>query len=273
MSEDISIRKYQAWFGRYARRFLKDAGRDTSAVGLKIVHSQRVRHEIVAIGKAAGLNPGELLIAEVTGLFHDIGRFEQFLKFHTFVDAVSVDHAKMSRQVLEKEGVLNDFTAENRSIILDAVYYHNKLAIPSSFDGRREMISRLIRDADKLDILRVFDERYKKGAGSEAVNLGLPGSKNISSKVLVDFLHERVVNFMDVRSTTDFLVMRLSWFYDINFPQTLRRIKERGYLETMGQHIPRGALRAKILEKIDLYVEKRMDRNAVLWQPCPECEL
>ncbi len=270
MPECISIKKYQAWFGRYARRFLKGAGRDASAVGLKIVHSQRVRHEIAAIGKAEGLNPGELLVAEVTGLFHDIGRFEQFLKFHTFVDAESVDHAKMSRQVLEKEGVLNDFSTENRSIILDAVYYHNKLAIPSSFDGRRQMIARLIRDADKLDILRVFDDRYKKGAGNEAVNLGLPGSEKVSVKVLEDFLHERVVNFRDVRSTTDFLVMRLSWFYDINFPQTLTMILDRGYLETMGQHLPHGAARAEILEKIDIHVERRMGPDAVSRQSRPK---
>ena len=258
MSERISTGKYQSWFGRYARRFLKDADRNASAVALKIVHSQRVRHEIVAIGKATGLTPGEFLVAEVTGLFHDIGRFEQFLKFQTFVDAESVDHAQMSREVLEREGVLNDFSLENRSIILDAIYYHNKLAIPSSFDGRRRIISRLIRDADKLDILRVFNDFYRKGAGSDAVNLGLPGSEKVSPKVLEDFLHERVVNFRDVISTTDFLVMRLSWFYDINFPQTLRRIMDRGYLEAMGMNLPHGAVRAKILEQIDLYLEKRM---------------
>lgn len=251
MSEKISTRKYHAWFGSYAASFLTEAGENASAIGLKIVHSQRVRQEIVAIGKENGLTSGDLLIAEVTGLFHDIGRFKQFQRFQTFADAKSVDHAQMSREVLEKEGILNDFSPENRSIVLDAIYYHNKLAIPSSFSGRLEIISKLIRDADKLDILRVFHDLYKKGEGSDAVNLGLPWSGKISGKVFDDFLRERVVNFGDVRSTMDFLVMRLSWLYDINFPQTLRRILERGYLDTMAKKLPHGTRRVEILEKIN----------------------
>ena len=252
------MKRYHAWFGRYVRPFLRDAGSSASAIGLKIVHSQRVRYEILGIAAEIGLGPKDLLLAGITGLFHDIGRFEQFHRFNTFVDSQSIDHAQMSRDVLEREGALEDLSSADRSIILDAVFYHNKLTIPDSFDGRREIMSRLVRDADKLDILRVFDDLYKKGRGSDAVNLGLPDSQELSGEVLEDFLQARVVNFKNVKTSTDFLVMRLSWLYDINFSYTLKMILERGYLESMEKQLPHSAWSEEIFENIRHYLETKI---------------
>ncbi len=258
MLSRIRVEKYHAWFGGYVRPFLKEAGHDASAVALKIVHSQRVRREIVEMGKSVGLNRSDLLLAEVTGLFHDIGRFEQFRKFHTFNDSKSIDHAVKGREVLERERILDDLSPEDRSIILDAVFYHNKLAVPLDFRGRKLTICRLIRDADKLDILRVFDEIHQKGHGCQAAGLGLPQSGTVSEKVYEDILQEKVVNFKDVRNATDFLVMRLSWLYDINFPYALKKIQERGYIERMAKMVPEGQAQKEIFHAVNEYMRNRI---------------
>ncbi len=200
-------------------------------------------------------------MAEVIGLFHDIGRFEQFERFRTFVDAASIDHALLSRKVLEREGVLSDFSPEEKSIILDAIFHHNKLAIPSAFTGARRLMAELIRDADKLDILRVFDDLYRKGGADATVNLDLPCSDEVSNEVLKAFLHEEVVDFRDVKTTIDFLVMRLSWLYDINFPQTLKVVLRRGYLKTMDEQLGQTGWKAVILEKLEHYCSRRIGKQ------------
>ncbi len=253
-----ALLKYHARFGRYVRSFLKRSPQDAPAVSLKIVHSQKVRREIADIARASGLCRRDVILAEITGLFHDIGRFEQFLQFHTFNDAQSVDHALLGRQVLEKEELLKDFSAKDRDIILDAVFFHNKLVLPAYFKGRKLTICRLIRDADKLDILRVFDEIYKKGSGCKAADLGLPESHEVSESVYKSIMQERVVQFKHVQSDLDFLVMRLSWLYDITFPRTLEKIRERGYVENMAQRIPEGRCKKEILDKIRGYLEERL---------------
>jgi len=242
----------------YVRPFLLNAGEGSSAVGLKIVHSQRVRHETVSIGRDLDLEGHALFLAELAGLFHDIGRFEQFRQFGTFVDAQSVDHAAVGCKVLKREGVLNDLASEDRSVILDAIYYHNKLAVPESFRDLRLLLSQLVRDADKLDILRVFDEVREKGSGTETVNLGLPECPDISPSVFREFMQGDVVRFKNIRTSADFLVMRLSWLYDINFQPTLKRIIERGYIKRMEQQIPDGRVREQIFHRLKRYLSERM---------------
>jgi len=246
-----SIQWFHSWFGRYVRPFWRDRkAEEVYAISLKIIHSQRVRREIVTIGKGIGLGANDLFLAELIGLFHDIGRFEQFHLFHTFVDNSSVDHALLGRQVIEREGLLGDLPDRDASIVLDAIYYHNKLAIPSHFKGLRLLMSRLIRDADKLDILRVFHSLYEKGGGCATVNLDLPDSPAISRDVREDFLAGRVVDFKNVRSTTDFLVMRLSWLYDIYFPLTFKMIRDRGYIASMEDQLSQVCGKEEICNKV-----------------------
>lgn len=255
MSDKIYITKYQFWFGQYARSFLKGSADKVSAIGLKFVHSQKVRQEVSAIGQEIGLSGRDLFLAEIAGLFHDIGRLEQFERFHTFVDAESVDHAQLSIDVIKKEGVLNDLSKEERMVISDAIKYHNKLAVPKEFSGIKDTVAKLVRDADKLDIWRVFDEFYKSNRGCDAINLGLSESNCVSPGVLNDFLAEQVVRYNNVKNQTDFMIMRLSWLFDINFSLTLERMVRRGYIKTIVNMIPDQYQKIMILEKLNSFLK------------------
>jgi len=57
-------------------------------------------------------------------------------------------------------------------MILDAIKYHNKIKIPNNIDDKTMLFSKIVRDADKLDIFYLFsisnelfkddNEKYKK---------------------------------------------------------------------------------------------------------------
>ena len=63
---------------------------------LKEKHSLRVCNEILNIGKNHNLTDNNLRLAEAMALFHDIGRFEQYTRYQTFVDKKSENHGVMN---------------------------------------------------------------------------------------------------------------------------------------------------------------------------------
>lgn len=54
------------------------------------------------IAKGMKLTQEEIDIATLIGLLHDIARFEQYTKYHTFKDAESIDHGDLGAEILKK---------------------------------------------------------------------------------------------------------------------------------------------------------------------------
>ena len=75
-------------------------------IKLKIDHTFRVAE--IADRIAAGLG-ADRDFAWLSGLLHDIGRFEQVKRYGTFYDAVSIDHAELSADILFKDGLFAEF--------------------------------------------------------------------------------------------------------------------------------------------------------------------
>ena len=48
-------------------------------------------------------------LAWLSGILHDVGRFEQLRRYNTFIDAQSVSHAALSVSVLFDEGRIRDY--------------------------------------------------------------------------------------------------------------------------------------------------------------------
>ena len=122
----------KAWFIRFVRSFYSAESIVQQAIVLKEDHSHRVREEILHIGGKLGLDDNELRIAEAMGLLHDIGRFEQYARYRTFVDAKSEDHGKLGVKVLHRDNTLADLDKTARDLILRAISYQQ----PAEHPGR-----------------------------------------------------------------------------------------------------------------------------------------
>jgi len=95
------LKYFQSWFNDYVSNFYsKDQDQENDwAIQLKEEHSWKVREEIMLISQRLNLSENDILIAEVLGLFHDIGRFYQYQKYKTFRDDLSEDHAKIGARI------------------------------------------------------------------------------------------------------------------------------------------------------------------------------
>jgi len=259
----IDISWHERWFAAYADRKIAEAGGDTGPMRLKYQHTGQVlanAQEIVGAEARRQTFPLRLARAALlAALYHDVGRFEQYLRYHTFNDRVSCNHAISGVRVINQEGCLNG--EEYRSRIAAAVGLHNRFVLPSRLPEEARLITLVVRDADKLDILRLMDEQLS-GAGdcAETMVYGLPDDPALASKnVIAAALAGRVASYADLTSVGDFKLLLATWVFDMNFPVSAKRFAVDGHarrlLESLAPDSAYAAARAALLARFAQFAE------------------
>jgi HD superfamily phosphohydrolase YqeK len=240
MVSQENITGLKSWFTGYVKTFRSGDTNYQRNIDLKGEHTRRVCKEILDVGKSLGLDSEDLHLAEVIALFHDVGRFEQYDRYRTFSDPESEDHALLGVRVLRENGVLKTLDQKTRDLILRTVSYHNRATLPAEETKRCLLFTKLLRDADKLDIWRVVTDYYREmdSARNGVIELGLPDTPEISQDVYTDMMAGRTVRTTSLKTLNDFNVLQMGWIYDVNFPRTFQLVRKRGYLEKIRDVLP-----------------------------------
>jgi len=200
--EDLDF--FKKWLLDYVDQFSSSEVFIQENVELKIKHTARVCENILLIAKAENMEEKGCRLAEAIALFHDLGRFEQFTKYRTFKDSESENHALLGVKILENTGILSILSRKEKDIILKAVEYHNRMEIPECTETTREFLFylKLIRDADKLDILKLVSEDYKKEEEfrNPALEFNIPDTPGCSENIVADILNNRMAKLADVKT-------------------------------------------------------------------------
>jgi hypothetical protein len=257
--EPNELEHLKGWFAAYCRDFYTEDEADNRNFSLKEIHTQHVCENMNLLTGSLKLPPNERITAEAIALFHDVGRFEQYRRHSTFRDAISENHAALGVKILKEESVLVKVPEEERRSIYLAISLHNVFRVPSSINGRDLLFTRLIRDADKLDIWRIFVEYYMQPETerASAVGLGFPDQPGCSPEVLDCLERREMVNLSTLKSLNDFKLLQLSWVFDLNFPASFRLALERGYIDGLAVTLPEDRRVEKALDLIREYAAGR----------------
>ena len=232
------LQNLQSWFSQYTNQYSSLNSVHKEAYKLKIRHSAKVSRICGDIGRSLKLTDKDTALAETIGLFHDVGRFEQFSRYKTFLDKKSENHAELGVKVLQERQILNHLDNDIQDIIRKAISYHNRLKIPDGESPRVILFSKLIRDADKLDIFDLVSTYYNGNGRSAVIELDLPDEPGYSSGMLLDLFENKLADMKKMRTLNDFKLLQLGWVYDLNFPLTVKIIQERQYLEAIRKSLP-----------------------------------
>ncbi len=228
-----NIRK---WFEDFINHYFERAydKEIRESLELKADHILMVEENIMRLADALSLEEEKRNMARAIALFHDIGRFPQYLQYRTFRDAESVNHGLLSSEIVEDSGVLDGLLPVERQIIIESIRFHNSLSEPDHL--LEPLFLRLIRDADKLDIWRVFSECFSMPSEQRprGAVLGLPDNEGVSQEILQAIKEKRMGLLKDVRNQNDFRLLQLSWVFDLNFREFFRILKEKDYLSVIG---------------------------------------
>ena len=140
----------------FLTKYLKNYNPEDAQIKLKISHIYRVAELSKRLATMLNLSEEDILLAELIGLLHDIGRFEQIKNYHTFLDKESIDHAEYGNKILFEDDLIRNFITEDKydEIIKTAISNHNKPCISNDLTNYERLHAMIIRDADKTDIPR-----------------------------------------------------------------------------------------------------------------------
>lgn len=231
------------WFLEYVSTYYTKDPVVMHGVSIKEIHSQRVAAIAARLARHLCLNERQKIIAEVIGLFHDISRFRQITEYRTFVDSESFDHGDAGALELSKLGILSDFSPAEQEIISFAIINHNKMLIKPA--GQEHLLfAKIIRDADKLDIFRILPP--------------IQANHEYSPKLINQLKQGSLLAYTDVLTAADKRLIRLSWFYDINFDWTLNQLVLEGHLKRQLDALPNTEDCAMIKAVMANYIRKRL---------------
>ena len=241
------LSKLEREFAVYAQSFFTGEESIDRNLRLKLAHSFRVRNEMRRLAQAESFSPEETRGALRTALLHDLSRFEQFQRFHSFNDAESFDHGDRSAELAASGDWLEGFGPEERDAILTAIRVHNKLAIPPGLPELALLWSRAIRDADKLDIIPILLD-YLEDPENESIVFGLSGKPELSPLVLESIMRGECPRHRDMRTVCDFVASKFLWANDLNFHWSREEFLRRGYLDRIMAHLPRTEMFVRLYE-------------------------
>lgn len=255
------MEQYRAWFSRFVQTHSSAEELDQQNILLKEEHTHQVCDNARRIAAGLTLDAGAAALAEAIALFHDVGRFPQYRQYRTFQDSCSVNHAALGARVLLEQNVLRDLPRREQDLIIRAVTLHNVFTLPAGLDDETLLFAQLVRDADKLDIWRVFVELLGRDPADwpSAAGLGLPDAPGYSPEVLASLLERReMVRLTSLRSLNDFKLLQLAWIYDLNFTPSLRMVRDRSIIERLAATMPQDSQARRAVDDLRQYVDDRL---------------
>jgi HD superfamily phosphodiesterase len=215
------------------KNYVKGYDVSDEKIRLKIEHTYRVCGLCNQIAVSAGFDENDVDIAWLMGLLHDVGRFEQLKRYGTFIDSESIDHAEFGADLLFKEGLVRDYIDDNRidDLLEKAVRFHSAYRIPDEFTEDEKRFANLLRDADKIDILKVNVDFPLE----EIYNVTTKELRNcvVTKEVLEAFYDEHAVLRSLKKTPVDNVVGHISLVYELTYPISLKIVKEQGFLNKL----------------------------------------
>lgn len=201
-------------------------------INLKITHTYRVMEICGILSEGMGLPEEKRNLAELIGLLHDIGRFEQLRLTNSFDDSV-IPHAKCSLMVLFDQGHLRDFieTEEYDTIIYESIKNHGVFLVDENLKGEELLFTKLIRDADKLDNFHTkLIERMETMLDVTMEELEM---EEVSDYAYETFMDGRPLLNSKRETHLDMWVSYIGYMFDLNLPQSFAYVREHDYVNRL----------------------------------------
>ena len=231
MTDDL-LRQIEARYAAYADTFRVN-GELPDLMRLKRIHTDHVVANARAIAAGEGFDARTASVCVAAALLHDTGRYEQIKRYNTFRDADSVDHAVFSHDIVRDQGWLAECPEEERRATLAAVLFHNRRDVPEGLDALTLAAAETVRDADKLDIFRVLEERVAMTDWRNdcAAFWNLPVHAAPNPAVLTAIREGCPVDYQNIKTLADFVLIQVGWMISgLAYATTRRLTAARGHL-------------------------------------------
>lgn len=189
----------------------------------KIIHSFSVAEKCFAISCQQRLTENERNFSYLLGLFHDLGRFEQWKLYKTYNDKTSVDHGELSKEIIQsfscKELLISE---KQKQLLIEAIRYHTK-----SYKGTDKEIlfyNDIIKNAD------AYCNVVTTANGSQQMTANNDG---VTKEILSNFLEMKPLWEYNHTTKLDRALKLTACCYYVKFNFLRQEILNNNYIDMM----------------------------------------
>ena len=213
--------------------FVSQFSESDMRVRYKKGHTFRVAENCRFIAEGIGLNLDNIDLAWLCGMLHDIGRFKQVEERETFRDSKDFTHAEYGCKILFEEGLISRFCDEKDwyDILYKAIYNHSFLALPEGLTRREELFCNIVRDADKIDIIRgalFYDFKMFHEYTEEEIQ-----DSDITDSAVQYFYRHTLIPFADMKTPADYFLRIYAFYFDLHYPCSYELVDKQGEFDKM----------------------------------------
>lgn len=211
--------------------YVSDFDAGDAMIQLKIDHTKRVAELCEQIAKSLELTAEECELAWLLGMLHDLGRFVQIREYGTFNDLVSINHALGSIRVLFEDGYMRRFLECDcyDEIIDTAIRHHNAFRLPEGLDEKTKLFCDILRDADKVDIMRLDTELPREDIYGDDIEQCR--YEAVTGAVFDEFMGRSAILRSNIVNHIDRIVGHASLAFELVFPLSRRIVYQKGYID------------------------------------------
>lgn len=254
---EIDRMRVMGAFAEYTSHY--DAG--DGKIKLKIDHTYRVAALCERIVESLELSASDVDLAWLLGMLHDVGRFEQLRQYGTFSDADSIDHAHFATEILFAQGRLADYldlppqvreklgayrhetlkwcgelgdcgeVFRQLFVIYQAIWNHSAYRVEEGLDRRTKMFCDILRDGDKVDILKVNQDVPIEVIYN--VTTSELRQAEVTEAVMQEFFKRRAILRSLKQTCVDNIVGHAALVFELVYPESRRAVEEEGYLDKL----------------------------------------
>lgn len=213
------------------KEYVKDYDLNDGKIALKVGHILRVSNISRKIATSLNLSEEDVNLAELIGLLHDIGRFEQVRRFNTFVDKDSINHGEYGVKILFEDNLIEKFNIEEKyyKIIKTAILNHNRSRIEESLTEKELLHSKIIKDSDKIDIFYVLlTDSIENTYGCFSLE-----QEKFSDEIVREFKEEHVIDYKKRETYGDIWISHVAYVFNFYYKNSYIVVKENDYINKL----------------------------------------
>lgn len=221
-------------------------------------HSMRVAANTALLAQSILQAEEEKYIAEIIALFHDYGRAVLIVQGTESPINIQHNHAALSAKLVQQMEFFSKLPSDVQIIVHKAIESHNKLKLPKLDNEQQALYARLLRDADKLDILEASYRFFKEKNGLQPLmTLDLINQVEVSEKIVKSIMAGKTAAVEDMKSMNDYRLLLLSMAFDLNLKQTFRLLSEKQLIQKIYETLPKRDQIIDAYRAIKLFVENK----------------
>lgn len=193
----------------------------------KIIHTFAVANHCFDAACSLNFNEEDRMFCYMMGMFHDLGRFEQWTKYQTYADEQSENHGIIGRRIFESRFTPKslELTQERYDILANTIQYHI-IEFPGD-DKELWKFLNIIHSAD------AYDNLLNTSLGSQILDNFEDGYSEI---MLTKFLNNEKVYKIPCKTKLDRLLKSLGNAYCLSIDYMRQDIISKNYFNVVYQN-------------------------------------